>query len=212
MESEAEAVPVATGAELPEELEIQIVDLSDDVPAGYGIGAVDAPPSFEIPKDKGSKQEKTRETPRDAKSGPPTAVEWQDFIGGTVLRILTEGYLHLVLFREIDESELTERERDLIRLDRDDLKDIAAPMASFANKSKLARKHGRAVIALGDSYESLIDLFIWMRRVNKIAKKYRKPKPVKGEVIQDGQVPTADFPNGNPGTIYPGQIFNPGTG
>jgi hypothetical protein len=143
-------------------------------------------------------------------------MEWQDFIGGTVLRLLTEGYLQVVLFKDIDESLLTERERDLIRLSRDDLKDMAAPMAGFANKSKIARKHGRAIIAAGDSYESLIDLLVWARRVNKIAKKYRpaaKQKPVKGKVEdngqvsgQDEQVESDDYPSAGP------FIYNPGTG
>jgi hypothetical protein len=139
-------------------------------------------------------------------------MEWQDFIGGTVLRLLTEGYLNLVLFKDIDESELTARERELVRLSRDDLKDMAAPMAGFANKSKIARKHGRAMIAAGDSYESLIDLLIWARRVNKIAKKYRKPKTIKGKVEDNGQVPGQDEPSGND---YPAgfpSIYNPGTG
>jgi len=150
--------------------------------------------------------------PREAKSSPPTAMEWQDFIGGTVLRLLTEGYLQLVLFRDIDESDLTERERELVRLDKDDLRDIAAPMASFAAKSKVTRKHGRVIIAAGDSYESLIDLFIWMRRVNKIARKYRKDKPaktIKGTVSASGQVPGQDTETGDYSGPY---LYNPGTG
>lgn len=197
---EAEEIP-------PEETpDLEIIDLTEDsslrsaLPVAQDSGTGD-----------GGKQ---RKEAREAKSGVPSAAEWQDFIGGTVLRLLTEGYLHVVLFREIDESDLSEREKELIRLDRDDLRDMAAPMAGFANKSKLARKHGRAIIAAGDSYESLIDLFIWMRRVNRIAKKYRKQKPtvIQG-AVQDGEVPGANIAeDGTNQSPNAAGLINRGTG
>jgi len=199
--------------ETPETLEMEpemlIVDLTEEVlPATVATVS-----GGDGSKRKTPARPAAKEAPRDAKTGPPSAMEWQDFIGGTVLRLLTEGYLQLVLFKDIDESELTEHERNMIRLDRDDLKDMAAPLASFANKSKIARKHGRVIIAAGDSYESLIDLVIWMRRVGKIAKKYRKPgapKTVKGKVENNGQVPQQDIgADQHPAGPY---IYNPGTG
>lgn len=196
-------------------MELEIVDLTTPVPPAPGrdSGAAEGRPQAGNQSGREFKPA-PRDAPRDAKSGPPSAMEWQDFIGGTVLRLLTEGYLQVVLFKDIDESLLTERERDLIRLSRDDLKDMAAPMAGFANKSKIARKHGRAIIAAGDSYESLIDLLVWARRVNKIAKKYRpaKQKTVKGKVEDNGQVSgqdeqaADDYPSAGP------FIYNPGTG
>lgn len=116
----------------------------------------------------------------------------------------------LVLFRHIDESELTSRERELVKLTKDELSDIAAPMATVAAKNKYARKHGRTVIAMADSYESVIDLLIWMRRVNRIAKKYKPAKTqqqaeeyIEGTVY-DGQVPQPDHQQPN--------IYNRGTG
>jgi hypothetical protein len=196
-------------SEIPEEIQIEDLTLDLQQPA--------LPPSPTAAGSAGADDERRqrKEPPRDAKSGPPSAGEWQEFIGGTVLRLLTEAYLHLVLFREIDESELTERERELVSLDKDDLRDMAAPMASFANKSKVARKHGRAIIALGDSYEALIDLFIWMRRVNRIAKRYRKNEPeviIQGKAVDNGKVPGQDSTANQPGNSATGFIINRGTG
>jgi ribosomal protein L35AE/L33A len=144
-------------------------------------------------------------------TGIPTADEWQDFFGRIVLRGLTEGYLNLVLFRQVDESELTDRERDLVRLTREDLAEMARPLASYAYKNKHARKHGREIIAAADSLETMVDLFIWMRRVNRIARKYRKEQPgkvIKGKVVAEhGPVPEQDV-GANGGPI----VFNRGTG
>jgi hypothetical protein len=154
------------------------------------------------------------ETSKPPPTGPPTSGEWQDFLGGVVLRMLTEGYLSLVLWREIDESELTDRERNLIRLTKDDLHDMASPMASFASKNKYARKHGRAIIAAAESYEALVDLFIWMRRVNKIAAKHRKPRIKESKNIVNGEVISEQVSGTNGQAQQAGgfQVFNRGTG
>jgi hypothetical protein len=137
--------------------------------------------------------------------------------------MITEGYLQVVLFKYVDESELTEREQALIRLTKEDLRDMAAPMASFANKNKYARKHGRTIIAAAESYESVVDLMIWMRRVNKIAKAHRpgtenQQQPARrrrrerrqdnGELSAQDQRPASDDGESGPGTI----IFNRGAG
>lgn len=150
----------------------------------------------------------------EAKSGPPTLDEWQDFIGRFAIRGITEAYLSFAL-SDI-EDELSPREREQIRLTQEDLKEMAAPMASLAHKSKFARRKGRGIIAAADSMESVIAMVIWMRRVNKIAKKYRKPKnttPVQGFVVEGPE-------NGNsgsngeqgPGTGSGWGVFNPGSG
>jgi hypothetical protein len=193
--------------ETPEDLPV-IEDLTETTldAAVSVIGASDEPPKGALERYK--ERRKGKREPTDAKgkgpsTGPPTAKEWQDFLGGSVLRIATELYLMATLFKYIDESELTSRERELVKLTKEDLADIAAPMATVASKNSIARKHGRSVIALADSAESLIDLVIWMRRVNRIAKKYR-PKDAKqsdqsdnvrvyeGQVIPNGQVQGPD--------------------
>jgi hypothetical protein len=200
---EVEAEIITPGEDRAETLQLEIVDLSD-LPENSGA-VENRLPKGRVPKP--AKEEKEKVPP----SGPPSVAEWQDFLGLTVLRMLTEGYLQLVLFRHIEESELTEREAAMIRLTREDLKEMAAPMASFANKNKTARKHGRAVIAAAGSYEAIIDLFIWMKRVNKIARAHRKDKPETE--VNNGIVPTANV-RANDGDDRPGGpiIFNRGTG
>jgi len=200
-------------AEQPPTHELTILDLTD-LPD-------DGPESSEGDREDRTRRKRVTDSSK-AKTAPPSADEWQDFIGLTVLRMLTEGYLQLVLYRQVDESELTERERELVKLTRDDLRDMAAPMASFANKNKFARKHGRSIIAAADSYEALIDLFIWMRRVNRIAKRHKptvlieeKPVVASGEVISDGTIPgpNGQTSTGNGPTDSGGfNIFNRGTG
>lgn len=151
----------------------------------------------------------------EAKAGPPSLDEWQDFIGRFAIRGITEAYLSFAL-SDI-EDQLSPRERDQIRLTKEDLKEMAAPMASLAHKSKFARRKGRSIIAAADSMESVIAMVIWMRRVNKIAKKYRQPNqsgtPVQGYVVEGPE-------NGNsgsngqqgPGTGSGWGVFNPGSG
>lgn len=141
-----------------------------------------------------------------AKTGVPSLDEWQDFIGRFFLRTITDGYLSLVL-RDV-EDDLTPREREMIALSKEDLKELSAPLASFAAKSKLGKKHGRNLISAADSYESVIALVLWMRRVNKIAKKYRKmrqPSQAQQATVIQGEAQH----NGNPGTYEgPGQGYN----
>ncbi|HEY6020721.1 MAG TPA: hypothetical protein VIY48_12745 [Candidatus Paceibacterota bacterium] len=156
-----------------------------------------------------------KETP---KSGPPSIDEWQAFIGRFVIRTITDAYLSLAL-RDI-EDELSPRELEMIRLTKEDLKDLSAPLATLANKSTRARKHGRAIIAAADSYESVIAMAMWMRRVNKIAKKHRKAKVPRSNRVVQGQVQEENA-NGYSGSNdgqgpefnAPGfGVFNPGSG
>lgn len=146
-----------------------------------------------------------------ARTGPPSLEEWQDFIGKIVLRTVTEFYLDFAL-RDIRDL-LSDREMEEIRLTKDELKDLAAPFASLAYKSKLARKRGRQIIEASNSIEAMFALMIWTRRVNRITKKYRAPKNPKKAVQQHGN--SGQYvEQGTPeelGGFAPG-IFNPGTG
>jgi hypothetical protein len=209
---EAEAI---AAEEPPEEVTapevvpgLLVVDLSQNAQPESSGAADDKP--------RGRHHKQTQEDSKPPATGIPTADEWQDFLGGTVLRLLTEGYLYMVLFKDIDETDLTPRERDLVRLTKDDLREMASPMASFAYKNKHARKHGRTIIAAAESYESLIDLLIWMRRVNKIARKYRKNEPQAEMEQGNGPVSVTDNgtrPSSGPvGPVTGPVIYNPGTG
>jgi len=157
-----------------------------------------------------------RKSKPQAKSGPPTLEEWQDFIGRFVLRGITEAYLNVALSDFYED--LTPRERETIRLTKDDLKEMSAPLASMAHKSNFLRKRGRGIIASADSGEAIVALLIWMRRVNRLAKKYRKartpqPQTVTGYVMENGN--GTDGPNVGQGPEFgtPGfGVWNPGTG
>jgi hypothetical protein len=134
-----------------------------------------------------------------ARSGPPDLSEWQDFFARFVIRLLVNGYLFVVLGDLIDE--LSPRELKQIYLSKEDMSEMAAPLASMAHKSKFARKHGRTIVAFADSYESILNMLIWMRRVNKIARKYKKARqdeqPVQGQVIVEPTNVYSQGVNGN---------------
>ena len=154
-----------------------------------------------------------------AKAGPPSLEEWQRFIGRVVLKLLTQGYLYLVLGDL--EADLTPRERELIRLSPEDLMEMAAPFASFANKNKTLRKNGRQILAATESYEALIVMVLWMRRVQRIANKHKKARDqqyqqenqqgpgIMGMIVPDGVIPESEvYGNGT----ADGQVSRPGTG
>lgn len=202
-----EAIPVVSAAESVADVEAEPEDISsvdgaliqdrfDDLgfdPTSVVPSAVPSKPLIEAP------EKLRKEAP---KAGVPSLDEWQDFIGRFFLRTVTDGYLSLAL-RDIEED-LTPREREMIQLTKEDLKEMSAPLASLAAKSKLGKRHGRNLIAAADSYESVIALVIWMRRVNKIAKKYRKARaPRQPQTVIQTQ-PMEGQPDGNPGT-YAGQ-------
>lgn len=155
-----------------------------------------------------------KDTPR---KGAPTADEWQDFIGRIVLRSITDAFLSLAL-RDIGDD-LTPRERASIELTKEDLKEMSAPLASLAQKSRFASKHGRSLIAASDSFEAVFALLIWMRRVNKISRKYRVEKKRNNPTVVPGHVEESFYGNAgqNAGQgqdrPFPSTgVFNPGTG
>lgn len=146
-----------------------------------------------------------------AATGVPSAADWQDFLGRIVLRSLTDAWISLSLRDVYDE--LTPRELRLIELSREDLREMSAPMATLAAKSKFNRKSGRSVIASADSVEAVFALFLWMKRVNRIARNHRPktPQTIPGSVENYG----TDGQNAGPGTGFPAGgygIYNPGTG
>lgn len=157
------------------------------------------------------------------KSGPPSLSEWQDFFARFVIRLLVEGYLALVLGDVFDE--LSPQEADLIKLSKEDMARMGAPLATVANSSKFARKHGRTIIAFADTYESVLEIFFWMHRVNKIARKHKRARQPKNQtrVITPEQFYP---PEGNPNVQPDGSnssevngverpvfdVWNPGSG
>jgi hypothetical protein len=185
------------------------VEESEDEPA-FSSEPLSAAPLVEKPE---------RLSEPEAKSGPPSLSEWQDFFGRFVIKLLVDGYLYLVLGDLLDE--LTPSEAKQIQLSKEDMQELAAPLASLSNKSRFMKKHGRGIIAAADSYESIFTLLMWMRRVNRIAKRHRKMKQPQTMTVQpintqdgvsdevsngynSGQVNGADIPGFS--------VFNPGSG
>lgn len=119
--------------------------------------------------------------PREASTRPPSLDEWTTFFGKVVLRITCDWYLSYA-FKGIDEDVLTDRDLERLALTDDERQMIAVPLAEFSNKSKFMKKHGRAIVSAGDSFNALVVLGAWMSRVNRIASKHR-PKVQRGRVI-----------------------------
>jgi hypothetical protein len=147
-----------------------------------------------------------------AKSGPPLLDDWMDFFSRVVFRTFSDFYVDFS-FRGIDEDSVSPADVEKLKLTQEERQEIAAPLASYANKSKFMRKHGRMIIAGADSIDALIILGMWMARVNRVAAKYR---PAKAKKVRNGTVPpgAASGSNGS-GEYVPDdriRVFNPGTG
>jgi len=108
----------------------------------------------------------------------------------------------------LKDAELSRQEEDSLHLGKDDLKELAAPFASLANKNKTMRKHGRQIVALADSWEACLALFFWMRRVNKVARKHR-PKRGGERQIRRGHTHVQE--QEQPGTVMNGTVSNNGS-
>jgi len=188
------------------EPEVVILDLTDMLPPQLPVAAdSEEVVSEPLPGSRADRDERKRVRGEGIKTAPPNAEEWNKFLALTLLRLLTEAYLHLVLFRDVDESLLTHHERELISLSKEDLLDITAPVSVVVSRQKIARKHGRELIALADSFESIVDLFVWMRRVNKIARKYRVSEPAANSEYVEGTVVNGPIPRPNQQEpIFPG--------
>lgn len=194
---------------------------SADAPEVQEVGEQELPPRGEVepePVPVIATPDKLRKTAPNSK--PPSVDEWQDFIGRVVIRAATNAYVIVML----GDEELSPQEFEAIALSREDLAEMSAPLASLANKSSLARKHGRSIIAAGDSWEAVLSLFLWGRKVNRIARKHRKGSPQASRVVQGTVIgQNGDQFNGTAGPnvsqesegFGPGpgfNIYNPGTG
>lgn len=201
------------------------------------VSDVTAPPVEEKPKPRARRTRKTTTAEIDKplidpekekgkkegpKSGIPDVDEWLDFFSRIVLRTLLDWYVDYA-FRGIDEDLVSERDLERLVLTKDERNEIAAPLAEYANKNKFTRKHGREIVALADSMESMIVLTRYVMRVNRIARKYRpnKPKTQRPRVTLSesgaasngnlGQNPQDFISGANNGRFPAGyDIYNPG--
>lgn len=158
------------------------------------------------PPDKGDK----------AKAGPPRLDEWQDFFSRVLIRSATDWYVNWA-FRGVDEDALSEREVNRITLEKEERDRIARPFAELANKSKFTRKHGRMIVSLTDSWDSLVAIGAWYTRVNRISRKYQRKVAHSHVSSRQGTV-SPENSNGSPngqgtydGSVI-GSYYGPGTG
>lgn len=175
---------------------LQTAVLAVPLDIGSDVTGPDVPePSF---------RDDIQEGDSEARTGPPKVGEWQTFFSRIVIKYGTDLYMNMML-RDIEPDELTPAEIAQLGLSSDERKAIARPFAEFANKSKLARKHGRMIVSSADSVESAMILMRWGRTVSRIGRKHRKPKvrPVRGQhqhvnpfATQNGSAPV----NGNLGS------------
>lgn len=153
--------------------------------------------------------------PREAKAGIPTLDEWMDFWSRIVLRVACDWYIEWA-FRGVDESVLSDREIQRVQMTDAERQRIAVPIAELSHKSKLMRKHGRAIVASGGVFDAIVALGTWTSRVNRIARKY-KPKVVRGTVVNDrsrqdqSATSASGYAGANGGRVNDGiTIVNPG--
>jgi hypothetical protein len=167
-----------------------------------------------------AKPERKAKTQDAAKSSPPSAAEWQDVIGRIVIKGLANAYTSW-MFSGI-EDEITDRELQSVMLTSEDLDEISAPIAGFASKNSFLQKHGRSIVSFAGSYEAILGLLIWARRVNKVARKHRRAiearmvhTPEPGVFITEGRMPNG-LPGQDVGPQQPGVppfgVYNPGAG
>jgi hypothetical protein len=135
-------------------------------------------PSFAVPGHVESFRDDIQKKDPEAKTGPPKISDWQDFFSRIVIRYGTDFYMNLIL-RDIDPEQLKPSDWAQLTITAEERIAIARPFAELANKSKLARKHGRMIVSSADSVESAILLMKWGRSVSRISKKYSKPKDGK---------------------------------
>lgn len=163
--------------------------------------------------------ESAPESPRDAKSGPPSLDEWTGFFSRVVLRSICDWYINYA-FRGVDEDSLSDREVERLALSDDERKLISVPFAELSNKSKFMRKHGRTIVASGDAFNAMVVFGAWMSRVNRISNKYKPRHSQRGKVNLNGSsgqgTPQASpngfgvgtsggrFPEGFSGGVIPG--------
>jgi hypothetical protein len=124
---------------------------------------------------------KERSNKRDTPNAPDFS-EWSDFLGEVVLHWFSVAFVAVAL-RGVPYHEIfTQEDYEDIQLDDDELKSIARPFAHLITHSSINTKYGRAIMNSRDSIEAFVVLFMWMSRVNRIGKKYKR---MMTEVTQD---------------------------
>ncbi len=175
------------------------------------------PPADRILSEEAEKPPRFEEKPPPSdkpKAGPPTLDEWQDFFARVVFLTLAEWYVSWA-FRGIPDDVISDEDLARCTLSRDERKAIALPLSELANKSSVARKHGRQVIAFFESAEAFILVGMWMAKVHRVAAKYKPPKGgrkhermAENPPPGNGTGPSGDRPQFDPSVT----VWNPGTG
>jgi hypothetical protein len=172
--------------------------VAEDVPS---TTAVDIDKELDLAVERESRIASAPEQPPDKdskpKAGPPKLDEWQDFFSRILIRSATDWYINWA-FRGVDEDMLSPREVERINLTKEERDRIAKPFSEVANKSTFMRKHGRAIIALSDSWDSIIALGAWYNRVTRIARKYQTKQPRTVHAHVSAGQSTSGTANGSP--------------
>lgn len=129
---------------------------------------------------------------------PPDFTEWTEFFGTVVLRWVTRA-ITAVILHGVDRKILEPDELDDIDLDEEQLTAIAKPFAHVATRSAFLTKHGREILDSKDAIEAAVIMFMWMGRVNRIAKKYR---PRHERTTVNGTVDSGQDVSANQGNNY----------
>jgi len=164
----------------------------------------------EPPTDRKLTSDRPAPLERDPSSGIPKITEWEHFFSKVVIRLATDYYIHQA-FADIDEEELSDREIERIKLTDVERDRMARPFAEYSNKSKFMRKHGRMIIASADSIDSVIQIGMWVSRVNRIRAKHTAPgrkqrlkRPVRAAPVFRPQ-PQPDFEDRSNEDVSSGQ-------
>jgi hypothetical protein len=144
-------------------------------------------------------ERRERKKPTTPVAGPPSLSDWQDFFSRIIIRFLCEWYVDYA-FRGVDDSIVTDADLAKITLSKEDREIIARPFSEYANKNPWARKHGREIVALADSIESLVILGTWVSRVNRVSRKYkpkhqRQPRNGGASILSSNFVPRRETAN-----------------
>lgn len=152
-----------------------------------------------------------RKNTGDPKSSPPNTDEWMDFFSRIVIRFVTEWYVDAV-FSGLDEDLVSEADAEKLILTEEERDTIARPFAEYANKNPFMKKHGRQIVAISDSFESIVILGRWFSRVNRVARKYKPKKVVHGKADHGNERSSTPGPNGTSYGPVPERfpIINPG--
>lgn len=149
---------------------------------------------------------------------PPDFSEWHDYIGNFAIKWITRGYVAFA-FRGIDRWDLlNEADNRALEIDETALSDIAKPLAHLADRSSLGKKYGRLIVDSSDGIIAMIQLGMWMNRVNRIAKKTRERLDNGGQsgnteqVLPDSSGPSVSEPGQAPPSGFQLNGHAPGFG